>query len=345
MPPFGDPNPRHSTNKRFQQGFYRNGKPRYTSLAFSPKGLDGLTLFTHGVDQASYRDKNGEHSGKVTHPSSAPDNDLLLVWSPGPANDLSRPVRTPYYDGGIYRIPGGRQVKSHTDLVLIKNDPKYNEMQPRPVVSYRAIYGVDEPRKLPWFPNDGTAHRALPAGTPFGLVGTSSFFKRNTAPGRGSSKFDGLDPFNTSQNGASTNWGTQGADAGKYTSADIYAVRILAMEPSSHFSYGIPVGRGFRNFMNHADERLRILGEIPLRKFDSAGKPILDPEGNPRYELPGEDSGGCAVHIPDARQTRNGAQHVANLAPGATGRSALQLRRLPRACAEGPRVRTHVCRR
>ena len=26
---------------------------------------------------------------------------------------------------------------------------------------------------------------------------------------------------------------------------------------------------------------MRILGEVPLRKFDPAGKPIVDPEGNP----------------------------------------------------------------
>lgn len=279
--PFGDPNPRDESNPRFQQGVYGNGKPRLTSVPFSPKGLDGLTAFTFGIDRASPKDAGGEWVGKVTHPSAAPNNDLLLVWSPGPANDLARPVRKPYYDGGIYRIPRGQKVASHKDLVLVKNDPNYNEMQPRPVVTFRDIYGIDEPESLPWLPNDGSAHRELPAGTPYGLVGTSSFYKRNTSPGYGSSAFDGLDPFNTSQNGASSNWSTQGADAGKYTNDDIYAVRILAMEPSSHFSYGIRFGRNFRNFFNHANERLRILGEIPLRKTDADGKEILDPEKNP----------------------------------------------------------------
>lgn len=277
-PPFGDPNPRHASNRRFRQGIHTNGKPIMTSVPFSPRGLDGLTAFTFGVDRASDRYENGEWAGKVTHPSAAPDNDLLLVWTSGPANDLARPVRTPRYDGGIYRIPGGKKVESHRELVLIKNDPKFNEMQPRPLVSYRDIYGVDEPRSLPWLPNDGTAHEELPAGTPFGLVGTSSFYKRNTTPGYGNSKFDGLDPFNTSQNGASPNWATQGADAGKYSNEDIYSVRILAMEPTSHLSYGPNAGRSFQN---HANERLRILGEIPLRKVDATGKEILDPEGNP----------------------------------------------------------------
>ena len=40
------------------------------------------------------------------------------------------------------------------------------------------------------------------------------------------------------ENGASSNWGTQGSDAGFYTDDDIYAVRVLSMEPTSHRSYG-----------------------------------------------------------------------------------------------------------
>jgi hypothetical protein len=35
------------------------------------------------------------------------------------------------------------------------------------------------------------------------------------------------------------------------------------------------------DFYSHANEKLRILGEIPLRKFDQDGAPILDEEGNP----------------------------------------------------------------
>src|SRR5438876_5760196 len=31
--------------------------------------------------------------GKFTHPSGAPNNDLLVVWTSGPANDLNRPRR------------------------------------------------------------------------------------------------------------------------------------------------------------------------------------------------------------------------------------------------------------
>ena len=93
-----------------------------------------------------------------------------------------------------------------------------------------------------------------------------------------SNSFDGLDAFNTGENGQSSNWTTQGSDAGRYADGDIWAVRILGMEPHSHRSYGPNNGR---QFSSHAEERLRILGEIPVRKFAAGGAPILDLEGNP----------------------------------------------------------------
>ena len=49
------------------------------------------------------------------------------------------------------------------------------------------------------------------------------------------------------------------------------------MEPTSDRIMTAPQG----SFYNHASERLRILGEIPVRKFDIDGKQPLDPDGNP----------------------------------------------------------------
>lgn len=88
----------------------------------------------------------------------------------------------------------------------------------------------------------------------------------------------GLDAFNTSENEQSNNWGTQGSDAGHYNNSDIWAVRVLAMEPNTHRSYGPNEGRQFNS---HANERLRVMGEIPLRKFNPDLSPVLDAEGNP----------------------------------------------------------------
>ena len=288
IPAFGSPVSGHASNPAVRRGIWwfdedhpSHKQPRYKRFRFSPPGLYSLTAFSHGEDNSSNRNLEGEWAGKVTQPSGAPENDVLIVWSPGPANDLNRPTNLPRYDAGIYMIEGGTPVDDEAEMTCIKNDPNYNELQPRAVVPYRAIYGIDEPASLPGIRNDGSEHPALEPGTPFGLVGTSTFYRRDTTPGKGSSKFDGLDPFNTSQNGASTNWVSQGADAGKYTNADIYAVRILAMEPSSHVGRGPGIGgQRVRGFYNHASERLRILGEIPLRKTDSQGRPILDPDGN-----------------------------------------------------------------
>ncbi|MEO8461184.1 MAG: hypothetical protein ABI451_11705 [Dokdonella sp.] len=252
------------------------------TIPFTPRGgLYSLAPFTHGDDEAAPIGGDGARVGKFTHPSAAPNGDLLVVWTPGPANNLNRPTTVPYYDGGLYMIPGGNIVHSPRDLVLIRNDPAYNEAWPRAIVPYSRIHGVAEPDNLSWLPNDGSVHAALPAGTPFGLIGTSTVYKRESFPGSvtpWSNTFDGLDAFNTGENGQSSNWFSQGSDDGKYSNADIWAMRIVAMEPHSHRSYGPHDGR---KFTSHAEERLRVLGEIPLRKIDGNGQPILDSEGNP----------------------------------------------------------------
>jgi hypothetical protein len=255
-------------------------------MPFTPWGMYSISPFTHGNDEAAPVGSGGVRVGKFTHPSAAPNNDLLVTWTPGPANDLNRPTPIPYYDGGIYLIPGGNITNDPSELVLLKNDPQYNEAWPRAVVTYQAVHGIPEPTLIPWLPNDGTLHAELPAGTPYGLVGTSSLYKRESFPGFVTNDtFDGLDAFNTSQNEQSSNWLWQGSDAGKINNADIWAIRILAMEPNTHRSYGpdtICCGPGgFNWFVSHAMEKLRILGEIPVRHYDGNNQPILDPEGNP----------------------------------------------------------------
>lgn len=255
------------------------------SMSFTPWGLHSITPFTHGNDEAAPVGSGGTRVGKFTHPSGAPNNDLLVVWSPGPCNDLNRPTTTPYYDAGLYLIAGGNVVTNPNQLVLLKNDPNYNEAWPRAVVPYSAIHGVAEPFEFDWLPNDGSEHAALPAGTPYGLVGSSSVYKRESFPGfvpSWSDTFDGLDAFNTSENGQSSNWEWQGGDAGRYADSDIWAMRIVGMEPNTHRSYGPNGGpSGGSRFYSHAGEKLRILGEIPLRKSGAGGQPLLDAEGNP----------------------------------------------------------------
>jgi hypothetical protein len=180
-------------------------------------------------------------------------------------------------DAGIYLIKKGQPIWEPGAMLLVKNDPKYNEQWPRPLVPYERIYGVKEPNRLPSLRNDGSLSKHLPAGTPFGLIGTSSLYKRESypngvvPPGGVTATGGVFGVFPTREH--VTNWTLQGADNGLYTSDDIHAIRIIAMEPPSTATRD-RVG-------NPAGERFRILGEFPVRHFGKDGKQPLDPDGNP----------------------------------------------------------------
>ena len=287
----GDPR-----NPPLRFGRHYNSKPKLYRLPFSPYGVESFTRFANNgegpADPSILGKRESSRVGKFTHPSAAPDNHLLTVYTPGPANHQNG-LKKPAVDGGLYLIKSGEPIDEPGQMRLIKNDPNFNEQFPRAVVTYERIHGVKEPRTIEPLANNGSLSPHLPEGTPFGLVGTSSFYKRESYPegavangsvtatfvgDRDRNGFRGLDPFNTSQNGASLNWFNQGSDAGLYTNDEIHAVRILAMEPTTDRHHGPKSGR---LFYSHAQERLRILGEIPLRKFDKNGEQPIDPDGNP----------------------------------------------------------------
>src|SRR5262249_40378653 len=126
-------------------------------------------------------DKDSPAVGKFTHPAPAPDNGLLTVWATGPVNHQNG-EKLPMPDAGIFLIKGGKSVDAPAEMRLIRNDPAYNEQWPRAGVPYERIYGMKEPTRLPPVANDGKLHPALPEGTPYGLVGTSSLYKRESFP-------------------------------------------------------------------------------------------------------------------------------------------------------------------
>ncbi|MBL68238.1 MAG: hypothetical protein CMO74_07270 [Verrucomicrobiales bacterium] len=279
-------------NPALRFGRHYNGKGKYYRMAFMPEQAVSLTPFALNgegpADPSVLGDKKSPAVGKFTHPSGAPDNHLLTIYTPGPANHQYKYL--PQIDGGIYLLKNGAAIDEPGDLLLIKNDPKYNESWPRAVVPYSRIYGMKEPKRLAPVANIGQAHPALPAGTPFGLVGSSSMYKRESypngivPPGSVTSTYAGgrnpwrdLDAFTSHGNGMPRNWHNQGADAGLYDNADIHAIRVLAMEPTTDRQRGANNGRGF---FSHAMERLRILAEIPVRKFRN-GKQPTDPDGQP----------------------------------------------------------------
>ena len=290
-PAFGPGHMNDPRNSPWRFGRHDNGTPRFYKMPFMPTGAISLTPFSHGLegpaDRAIRNDKTSPAVGKFTHPSAAPDNHLLTIYSPGPVNHQY--TFLPQLDGGIYLIKKGEVVNEPAQMRLIKNDPNFNESWPRAVVPYARVHGVKEPATLPRLANEGKKHPLLPEGAPFGIVGASSFYKRESYPNGavptgkvtsayagGNDPWKGLDPFTSHGNGMPLNWHNQGADAGLYSNSDIHAVRILAMEPTTDRK-GAHSGRRFHN---HAQERLRILGEIPLRKFQGDAQPD-DPDGNP----------------------------------------------------------------
>lgn len=258
VPGFGSPVPTDPSNPVLRFGIdYVSGKEMTTRRSFSPVELGNFTPFSHSVDQ-------GNPKGKVTMPSAGPNGDVVLVYSGPPANrQKNRPTNIPQIQMGIYIARGGKIVEDPSQLELVVTNPNYNYMQPKVLAPFKTIYGV-EPRQLPWLPNDGTAHPSLPPGTPYGIVGTSNFDVRNTAPGTPQS-----------------NWAWQGADAGTYTDEDIYAVRILGMKPTPHKSYPSN-NRARPEFTNGgANERLEVWGEIILHKPAPDGGVLLDDDGKP----------------------------------------------------------------
>lgn len=207
--------------------------------------------------------------GKVTHPAAALGGDLLLVYSPGPVNHNGNFVNQPFYDGGLYvmhSVQAANGTAKPTDLVRILNDPNYNEQWPRPVVAYSALFpGKNQPAIWPEYQNKGETEHHLPPDTPFGLIGSASLIHRDTKPrnagyNQNANGSNDPDPFNASHDGLYA-WLHQGTDAGIYTDNAIYAIRIVALQPSTDRTYpDNTIG-----WHNVGVERIRILGEIPVR--------------------------------------------------------------------------------
>jgi hypothetical protein len=294
-PAFGSADMSDSRNPAWRFGRHDNGKGRWYRMPFMPASSVSLTPFTLNgegpADHAVRGDKDSPRVGKFTHPAGAPDNHLLTVYSPGPVNHQY--TFLPQLDGGIYLIKDGKPINEPAQMLLIKNDPNYNESWPRALVPYKRIYGIAEPKVLPRLANDGKLSKHLPEGTPFGLVGTASLYKRESYPGGsvpkgkvtatfsgGRDPWKGLDAFTSHGNGMPINWHNQGADAGLYSNDDIHAIRILVQEPTTDRKGA----RSGRLFYNHASERMRILGEIPVSKFSrdpKGNEQPTDPDGNP----------------------------------------------------------------
>ena len=136
-----------------RHGRHDDGRGIYIRLPFSPYGIEALTPFVRtaatGRRTPPIRGKkDSPRVGKFTHPSGAPDNHLLTVWSPGSVNQpYAADIRRRSTAASTSSRPASRST-SRARCCSSRTIPKYNEQWPRPLVPYKRIYGVDEPKQL-----------------------------------------------------------------------------------------------------------------------------------------------------------------------------------------------------
>lgn len=231
-----------------------------------------------------------ERRGKLTHPAAAPSSagdpgkaDLLAVYAAGPVNHNGIYVESgsafPWPHGEIVLIPDGEPVATPPSnvpgkppgLVTVLAEPGYNLQWPRPVVSWRQLYGIDAPPAWPELSDAAIRAERLTPGEPFGLIGSSSLLWRESEGALAEFQAD-RDPFDEpTQN--PLRWTRQGADAGVYGDDDVYAVRVLMQQVQTDRAY--PANGPKYSVVG--GERMRILGEIPVRKPNAP--PVRHPDG------------------------------------------------------------------
>lgn len=267
---------------------------------FARKGTVNLTPHTTGNDIPA-PSINGIPQGKYSMPAVTKNGGLLVSYSPGYVNHFDavcraiegkRSNRCEDLKAGIYLIPDAEKniITNKNQLTVIKDDPFYNEMWPKPVLSYQELYGIEKPALI----EKEALHPRLHKGEASGIVGTSSMYNRETTTHGGNP--DPFQEFSSNRERIQGNWAIQGADAGVYRNKDIYGVRIISA-PAKPFTEPIakwsPASAQrwqtikpylaesrqddvFARYRTLIHERWEILGEFPL-----VNKAVDDQQGNP----------------------------------------------------------------
>jgi hypothetical protein len=277
---------------------------------FDRVGTEYITTHTTNKDTIA-----PNRSGKYSMPSAGKYGDMLVAYSQGyvnyfgsscaPSSQFSSPFTQinnySYPDNncenlrsGIYLFKDAETAKvddptDSAQLAVMIDDPAHNEIWPRALVPYSAIYSVAAPAVIPSTRETANNVR-LAKGEQAAIVGTSSMYNRESAV-IGFSP-DGATIPNTSRDqNPIANYRIQGTDVGVYTNNDIHAFRILAM-PETPFTNTLSIS-GFqdyaslqvksnpsfktpRRFSSTHNESWEILGEFPL-----AHKAVTDLQGNP----------------------------------------------------------------
>ncbi|HEV7668415.1 MAG TPA: hypothetical protein VGS22_07820 [Thermoanaerobaculia bacterium] len=231
-----------------------------------------------------------DRRGKLTHPAAAPSiegdpakADLLAVYSPGPVNHNGAYVSSgsafPWPHGRIVLFPDGEPVATPPagvpgqppGLITILYEPGYNLAWPRPVVTWRQLYGIDAPPQKPELSDAAIHAERMTPGEPFGLIGSSSLLWRESEGALGPFQPE-RDPFDEpTQN--PLRWTRQGSDAGIYSDDDVVAIRVVMQQAQTDRSY--PANGPKYSVIG--GERMRILGEIPVKKPNAP--PVRHPDG------------------------------------------------------------------
>ena len=328
------------------------GQPRFLPAAkrFAPLGLAKLTLFASEADvRPNHKAGNVNNEtfvGNVTHPSAAPDNHLLLVWSlPSDAQDQS----TPIYDAGIYlmkragRSTTPRRCCLSRTIRNIRNCGRAPWCRTNASMAWTSRRGwstattaknrstCQPARRSVWSAHRAcTSGRAIPAASCRPVRSRPARRVRAIASRCGASWLPSLG-----------NWSEQGADAGLYENSDIWGIRIVLLEPVSDFGHRQEHRSRHFALVSNSEERLRILGEFPVRKFGKDGKQPLDPDGNPDTSFLAKIPADTALTF----QTLDHNGMVLNMAQTwhqvRPGRNPQRLRRLPRPQPEAHRFPAH----
>lgn len=282
----------------FKQKFTYGSKYNISYREFDRIGTQSLTPHTTSNDVPA-----PNKSGKYSMPSATKNNGLLVAYSSGYVNhfDAACNKKDPYdpsrnkcdhLKSGIYYLANAGSnssiIKNKSDLkkrlIKIKDDPNYNEIWPRAVLPYKEIYGVNHPRNIMTITDENIA--------PTAIVGTSSMYNRETSP-----SIKNHDPFQSNKQRElhDGNWTIQGAEAGVFTNADIYAVRIIGT-PAIPFTKPINKYKNkkqwhslkkylsdtrleniIKRYSSSNSEKWEILGEFPLIHKQ---KGLKDKQGN-----------------------------------------------------------------
>jgi hypothetical protein len=279
-----------------QEGIGPDSAPHIHDI-YRPRGFTVLAKWATGFDSfaipmpapqfriPSYRDPLA-FAGKVSHPAGLPEGGLLLTWGVGACSSeasgdlLNNPPFTngsggframnvltllgrdnPGCDAGIYRT--SRIPSRHpSDLVPVVNRREYHEIMGRPVLAYRAVYGVEKPAVIARAEVAAAGDPDLPPGVPFGVLGASSIILRETR------SITGL-PFSAGPFAFSL----QGTDTVDYKDDELCGVRILGTQPNRD--------KERERYRTTVGERVVVLGEFAVRKHDSSGRAVRDPTGAP----------------------------------------------------------------